>query len=252
MVEPISVVIITYNEARRLEPCLRSVAFAAEIVVVDSGSNDSTQELATRYGARVITQPWLGYGAQKQFAVDQSRHDWVLCVDADERVSDELRANIERAMQHPTARAYQMPRRNRFLGRWLAHGEGYPDFNLRLFDRRVARWSPDAIHEHVLTPEPVATLHGDLLHESQETLAQYLDKQNRYTTLQAQRLLEQGADISVARMVMSPLVRFVKFYIVRQGFRDGVPGLVHIAIGCWNSFIKYAKLRELRQERSQL
>lgn len=247
MAEPVSVVIITYNEALRLAPCLQSVAFASEIVVVDSGSTDDTPALASQHGARVVHQPWLGYGAQKQFAVDQARHDWVLCLDADERVSDELRAAIQAVLAQPALSAYRMPRRNRFLGRWLAHGEGYPDYNLRLFDRRVARWTTDTVHEHVMTPQPVGTLHGDLLHESQESLEQYLAKQNRYTTLQAQRLFERGATSSVWRMVASPLLRFIKFYVVRQGFRDGVPGLVHIAIGCWNSFIKYAKLRELQR-----
>lgn len=247
MAEPVSVVIITYNEAPRLAPCLQSVAFASEIVVVDSGSTDDTPALASQHGARVLHQPWLGYGAQKQFAVDHARHDWVLCLDADERVSDELRAAIQEALAQPAFHAYQMPRRNRFLGRWLAHGEGYPDYNLRLFDRRVARWTTDTVHEHVVSPQPVGTLHGDLLHESQESLEQYLAKQNRYTTLQAQRLFERGAPSSVLRMVASPLLRFVKFYVLRQGFRDGVPGLVHIAIGCWNSFIKYAKLRELQR-----
>ena len=133
---PFSVVIITLNAAQQLEACLQSAAFADEIVVVDSGSSDATAEIALKYGARVIVQPWLGFGRQKQFAVSQASHDWVLCLDADERVSDELRASIIATLRQPGFTAYQMPRCNRFMGRWLRHGEGYPDWSLRLFERR--------------------------------------------------------------------------------------------------------------------
>ena len=135
-----------------------------------------------------------------------------------------------------------MPRCNRFMGRYLRHGEGYPDWNLRLFDRRRARWSEDPVHENVLTSEKVGRLHGDLLHESAETLHSYLEKQNRYTSLQAEALYRKGVRPSVVKLILSPLVRFLKFYVIRLGFLDGVPGLVHIAIGCFNTFAKNAKL----------
>jgi len=251
MALPLSVVIITRNEAARLSACLESVAFAGEILVVDSGSTDETVAIAQQHSARVVHQPWLGFGPQKQFAVQQASHDWVLCIDADERVSETLRNNIEATMQSPTQHVYRMPRCNRFLGRWLRFGEGYPDFNIRLFHRAHAQWSDDVVHEHVITRDSVGTLSGDLLHESQETIARYLEKQNGYTTLQAERLAAAGAYPSRTQLVLSPLVRFIKFYIVRQGFRDGVPGLVHIAMGCFNSFIKYAKLLELRRSDKQ-
>ncbi len=239
---PLSAVVITRNAARELAACLESVAFAEEILVVDSGSSDDTVGIARRYGARVLHQDWLGYGPQKRFAVEQARYDWVLCLDADERVSDTLRESIRRELQAPRFRAYAMPRRNRFLGRWLRHGEGYPDLSLRLFDRRHANWSEDLIHEKVLTDGPVGRLEGDLLHESEQGLAAYLAKQNRYTSLQADQLYAAGVRASLGRLVLSPLLRFVKFYFLRLGFLDGVPGLVHIAIGCFNSFVKYAKL----------
>ena len=148
---PLSVVIIALNAASQIEACLKSAAFADEIVVVDSGSRDDTREIALKYGARVLHQDWLGFGRQKQFAVEQASHDWVLCLDADERVSDPLRASIVETLQAPRFRAYRMPRCNRFMGRWLRHGEGYPDWSLRLFDRRVANWSEDEVHEKVLT-----------------------------------------------------------------------------------------------------
>ncbi|MGE5027478.1 MAG: glycosyltransferase family 2 protein, partial [Betaproteobacteria bacterium] len=231
---PLSVVIIALNAAGQIEACLQSAVFAEEIVVVDSGSRDETRDIALKYGARVVQQDWLGFGLQKQFAVGQASHDWVLCLDADERVSEALRASLAIELAAPQFHAYRMPRCNRFMGRWLRHGEGYPDWSLRLFDRRYARWSEDAVHEKVLTDAPVGSLGGDLLHESQETLAGYLDKQNRYTSLQAETLLRRGRRATAGLLVGSPLLRFLKFYFFRLGFLDGMPGLVHILIGCFN------------------
>src|SRR5665647_1529785 len=181
--QPLSVVIITRNAATRLTACLESVSFADETLLVDSGSDDGTAELAAQRGARVVQKEWLGFGRQKQFAVQSARHDWVLCLDADERVSEALRASILAVLAAPAAQAYAMPRCNRFMGRWLRHGEGYPDWSLRLFDRRHARWSDDPVHEKVLADAPAARLEGDLLHDTAETLAGYLDKQNRYTSM---------------------------------------------------------------------
>jgi glycosyltransferase involved in cell wall biosynthesis len=248
----LSLVVITRDAGTQLADCLASAAFAAEALVVDSGSRDDTVEIARRSGARVIAHEWLGFGPQKNFAVAQATHDWVLCLDADEQVSPELARAIRDALQAPRHPAYAMARRNRFLGRWLAHGEGYPDWNLRLFDRRHARWSSDAVHEHVLSDAGVGRLGGDLLHASAESLDAYLAKQNGYTTLQAVAMHARGERFSVARLVFSPLFRFLRFYLLRAGFLDGTAGLVHIAIGSFNSFCKYAKLRALEQaERRQ-
>lgn len=244
---PLSAVLITRNAAAQLEPCLASLGFADEILVVDSGSTDASCEIAARHGARVLQQDWLGYGRQKRFAVTIARHDWVLCVDADERVSPELAASITAALAHPASTVYRMPRRNRFLGRWLRHGEGYPDWSPRLFDRRSAQWSEDTVHEKVLYAATPGVLQGDLLHESADTLESYMDKQNRYTTLAAQQLHDAGRDAGIAQLLLSPLARFVKFYLFRLGFLDGIAGLVHISIGCMNSYMKYAKLIELRR-----
>ena len=250
--QPLSVAIITLNAASQLEACLQSARFADEIVVVDSGSTDGTQALAERHGARVIQQDWLGFGPQKQFAVEAASHDWVLCLDADERVSPELRASLENTLKAPCTAAFRFARCNRFLGRYLKHGEGYPDWSLRLFDRRQARWSDDAVHEKVVSNGPIGTLQGDLLHDSAETLAAYLTKQNRYTTLAADMALQAGKRASFGRIAFSPIVRFIKFYLLRQGFRDGLPGLIHIAIGCMNSFVKYAKMLERQKSDAAL
>lgn len=257
--QPLSVAIITLNAASQLEACLQSVRFADEIVVVDSGSTDGTIELAERYGARVIQQDWLGFGPQKQFAVEAAANDWVLCLDADERVTPALQLAIENALHNPSlpvvapmVGAYRFPRCNRFLGRYLKHGEGYPDRSLRLFDRRQARWSADAVHEKVEARCAVADLSADLLHDSAESLASYLGKQNRYTSLAAEMALAAGKRASAGRLLFSPLIRFIKFYFIRQGFRDGLPGLIHILIGCFNSFCKYAKMLERQKSDAAL
>ncbi len=247
--QPLSVVIITRNAASQLAACLASASFADEIVVVDSGSADGTAELAAARGARVMQKEWLGYGRQKQFAVDAAHNDWVLCLDADECVSESLRASIQAALAAPAAPAYAMPRCNCFMGHWLKHGEGYPDWSLRLFDRRRARWSDDAVHEKVLADAPAGRLSGDLLHESAESLSAYLDKQNRYTSTQAETLFKAGRRAGVMQLLLSPLLRFIKFYFLRLGFLDGVAGLIHIVIGCCNSFHKYAKLMALQRKR---
>ena len=243
---PLSAVIIAKNAARQLPECLESLAFCDEILVVDSGSTDGSVELARARGARMIEAEWRGFGPQKRYAVEQAAHDWVLCVDADERVTPELRSAIERALAAPANAAYRFPRCNRFLGRYLKHGEGYPDWSLRLFDRRQARWSDDAVHEKVLTDAAVGTLTGDLLHDSAETLDAYLAKQNRYTTLAAQQAFDAGRRANALQLLLSPLLRFVKFYFFRLGFLDGAPGLAHILIGCANSFAKYAKMLDLK------
>jgi glycosyltransferase involved in cell wall biosynthesis len=244
---PLSAVIITRNASRVLPACLDSVAFADEVLVVDSGSSDDTREVAAAHGARVIPREWLGFGRQKQFAVEQAAHDWVLCVDSDERVSPELAASIQAALAAPASPVYRMARRNRFLGRWLAHGEGYPDWSPRLFNRLEARWSDDLVHEKVLYAVTPGTLRGDLMHDSFDTIGNYLERQNRYTTLAARQAYEQGRSAGLAHLVLSPVVRFLKFYVLRLGFLDGVPGLLHVSIGCMNSYVKYAKLIELRE-----
>ena len=248
---PLSAVLITRNAASQLVACLDSLSFCTEILVVDSGSSDATLTIARDRGARVVEAEWRGFGAQKDYAVGQASHDWVLCIDADERVSGELRAAILEVLRQPHHGAYRFPRRNRFLGRYLRHGEGYPDWSLRLFDRRRARWSDDPVHEKVLAACSVGSIKGDLLHDSAETLHRYLEKQNRYTTLAAEQAQLAGRRAHLGHLLLSPLARFVKFYLLRLGFLDGLPGLVHILIGCGNSCVKYAKMLDLQQRAKQ-
>ena len=243
---PVTVAIIALDAAAHIEPLLESVPFADEVLVVDSGSRDATCEIAQRHGARVEVREWAGFGRQKQHAVSIARNDWVLCLDVDERVSPRLARSIVLAMAEPRYNAWRMARRNRFLGRWLSHGEGYPDWTVRLFHRAHASWSSDDVHEAVLTTTEVGTLEGDLMHDSAEDIGTYMTKQNRYSTLHAEALFRQGVRAGYWRLLTSPLARFIKFYILRRGFLDGGPGFAHIVVGCTNSFQKYLKLLELQ------
>jgi hypothetical protein len=244
---PLSLIVITRDAAHELAACIASAPFVAETVVVDSGSRDDTVGIARRAGARVIEHAFEGYGPQKNFAVAQAAHDWVLCLDADERVTPPLADAIRGlfASGAPPAAGYAIARRNRFLGRWLAHGEGYPDWIVRLFDRRRARWSSDPVHEKVAVDGPVARLPGDLMHASAESIDTYIAKQNRYTTMQAEAMHASGETASALRLATSPAARFFRFYVVKLGFLDGAAGFAHIAIGAFASFLKYAKLRAL-------
>ena len=245
---PLTVAIIALDAASQIGPCLASVEeFAGEILVVDSGSTDETAAIARRHGARVVHNEWPGFGRQKQFAVQSAANDWVLCLDVDERVTERLAAAIRAALGSRAYKAYRLARRNRFLGVWLAHGEGYPDWSLRLFHRAHASWSNDEVHEAVLTTAQVGRLDGDLLHDSAEDIATYMAKQNRYTTLHAEALFKQGVRASAWRLFVNPLVRFVKFYVVKLGFLDGGAGFAHVVIGCNNTFHKYLKLLELQK-----
>lgn len=249
---PLSVVIITLDEVRQLPSCIESVrGLADEILVVDSGSTDGTQKMAREAGARVVEEPWRGFGQQKQFAVEHASHNWVLCLDSDERVTPELRDSIQSALSRPHGLAgFRFARCNKFMGSYLRYGEGYPDWSLRLFDRRLGRWSEDAVHEKVILDGPSEQLKGDLLHDSAESLHRYVEKQNYYSTLAAEQAARSGKRASAVALVLSPLARFLKFYVFRRGFVDGVPGLVHILVGCFASFMKHAKLMAARDVQS--
>ena len=244
---PITAVIITLNEEDKINDCLSSVRFCDEVIIVDSGSNDRTEEIAREHNATFLFQSWLGYGPQKQFAVEQASNNWVLCLDADEVISPELYHSIvETDFESADYAGYKMPRRNHFMGRALLYGEGYPDMSLRIFNIKHGSWSEDEVHECVEVTGSIGTLKGDILHYSEESITTYLSKQNRYTELQARALFRRKKFTTPIRCVASPLARFIKYYFLRLGFLDGLPGFVHINISCFNAFCKYAKLLELQ------
>ena len=244
---PLTVAVIALNAEAQIGELIASVDFADEVLVVDSGSTDATVAVAEAHGAHVLHRDWLGFGRQKQLAVTSAANDWVLCLDVDERVTPRLAQSIREALAGGRYHAWRMARRNRFLGVWLAHGEGYPDWSLRLFHRAHASWSNDEVHEAVLTTAEVGRLEGDLLHDSAESVATYMAKQNRYATLHAEALFRQGVRAGYAKLFVNPLVRFIKFYFLKRGFLDGGPGFAHVVIGCNNTFQKYLKLIELQK-----
>jgi glycosyltransferase involved in cell wall biosynthesis len=224
----LSACIITFNEAERIQACLRSVAFCDEIVVVDSHSSDDTRERAAALGARVIERDWPGYRSQKQFAVDSARHDWVLCLDADEVVSRELRDEIIalRAQGFPEAAGWSIPRITDYFGRYLRHGNAYPDRLVRLFDRRRGGWVGYEIHENTRVTGPVRRLRGRLEHYSYRSLSDHQNRMQRYADLMAQALYDAGKRCGLGKVLLNPQWRFVRGYLLRLGFLDGWRGLV--------------------------
>ncbi len=244
----ISVVIITLNASQTLESCLQSCQQFTEIIVLDSGSTDNTINIAKQYGAKVHQHNWLGFGRQKQLAVSLASNDWVLCLDADEWLSQSLQDELK-TLDNPTQAntVFALPRCNRFMGKFLRHGEGYPDWCIRLFNKKQARWSNDSVHEIVEHSGKVIKLKHKLMHESGEKISHYLEKQNRYTDLQAEILFKKGKKVSSYSAISSAVFRFIKFYLIKRGFLDGLPGLIHILIGCGNSLFKYIKLMELQR-----
>jgi len=251
MTIPVSAVVITLNEEGNIQRCLESLGFCAERLVVDSGSRDQTVTIARRLGARVIHQEWLGFGRQKQFSVTQAAHDWVLCLDADEWLSDELADSIKTLFDNPPGkRIYKFARRDYFLGRWLGHG-GYPEYSPRLFNRNHARWSDDMVHETVITEETAGICAGDLMHYTSDSLGHTIAKRTRYGDMQVIDMFERGVRPSIFKLVFSPVMRFLKLYVLRQGFRDGVPGFVLAAISSFFCFYKYAMLFELEHKSGQ-
>ena len=227
---PISACIITLNEADRIEACLDSLAFCDEIVVVDSGSSDATCDLASAKGARVLVREFTGYRSQKQFAVDAARCDWVLCLDADERVTPALRAAIESVRDGGFAAAagYRFARATEYFGAFLRHGNAYPDRVMRLFDRRRGGWRGDReIHEHASVDGAVTTLSGDLEHHAYRSLSDQLGRLDRYARLMAEHQHARGRRAHLWNIVLNPFWRFVRGYLLRLGFFDGWRGLVY-------------------------
>jgi glycosyltransferase involved in cell wall biosynthesis len=246
---PLSACIIAMDEEDRIGDCLASVAFCDEVVVVDSHSQDRTREVAAARGARVIERDWPGHVAQKEFAIRAARHDWVLCVDADERVTPELAREIEalRDAGFPGRAGWRFPRLSRYLGAWVRRGTWYPDHQLRLFDRRRGRWTGHNPHDRVELEGEVGTLAGHLEHHPYRTLAEHLETIDRYTTTMAEGLLARGRRASVLDLVLRPPVRFLRFYVLRGGFLLGWRGLLLAYLAAHYVRLKYAKLLVLER-----
>jgi glycosyltransferase involved in cell wall biosynthesis len=243
----LSVCVMAMNEEAKIGDCLRSVDFADEWVVVDSHSTDRTREIAAALGARVIERDWPGWIAQNNFAVEQATRDWVLAIDADERVSPELRASILRAIERPGDMVgFTMPRVTCYMGRWIRHGGWYPDRKIRLFRRGRGRFEGVDPHPRGRVDGPVADLDGDLLHYSYDDLADHLRTIDRFTGVAARAKEAAGVRARVSDLTLRPFGKFLRMYVLKQGFRDGLPGFVVAITGAFYVFMKYAKLWEIR------
>jgi len=244
----ISAAIITLNEESNIKAACESVAWADEIVVVDSGSTDATREIAESCGARVITNPWPGFGAQKQFAVEQAQHEWIFSLDADERVSDELRKSID-ALRGKTdlADGYQIARRTYYQGRWIRGGGWYPDRQLRLFKKGKGRWKQRHVHESV-TMDPgarVERLPGDLLHYTMQNAAHHHRMiGERYAPLAARQMFEEGRRTSVLGVASAGPAAFIRSLILKGGLRDGFAGFTIASFAAHHAFLKHLMLWE--------
>jgi glycosyltransferase involved in cell wall biosynthesis len=247
----LSVTIVAWNEEERLRACLESVTWSDEIVVIDGESTDKTVALAREFTERVWVRPWPGFAAQKNFALEQAAGDWVLALDADERVTPELRARItgilaDDAAGRPVADGYHVPRRNIFWGVWVRHGGLYPDHQLRFFRRRAGRFVSDAVHESVRVEGQVETLGEPLLHHSYRSLEDFVQRSNRYSTLAAGEWIRRGKRAGLAGLIFRPLGRFLSMDLIQRGFLDGWRGFVLAVLYADYVFLRMAKAWEAR------
>ncbi len=247
--EPLSVVVTTFNNADTLDACLRSVAWAEEIVVLDSGSTDATATIAVHHGARVVVQPFAGYSAQKQAAIDLAVHRWVLLLDSDERVEAGADAVLRQALDSPQCAGYELWRREWLFWRWQA-ARSRRNHYVRLFDRTRAHMSGHAVHESVLVDGPVGVLDVVLDHFGERDIAGRVAKANRYSSLQVADLQRAGTRGVRWRMVLYPMVAFARYYFWRGHWRAGWAGFIAARVHAFYAFLKYAKLYEARRHDS--
>jgi glycosyltransferase involved in cell wall biosynthesis len=242
----LTVTVITLNESANLEAALESVKWADEILVVDSHSTDDTVAIARRFTDRVIARDWPGYIAQKNFAASEARHDWILSLDADERVTPELAAEIRALLAgDPACAGYRVPRLSWYLGRWIRGTDWYPDYQLRLYDRRLARWTGRYVHESVAADGAVGRLKADLLHYTYRDVSHHLQTIDRYTSLWARQAYEDGRRARLRHLLLSPPAAFLRNYIARGGFRIGSAGLIVSLLNSYYVLLKHVKLWEL-------
>jgi glycosyltransferase involved in cell wall biosynthesis len=246
-VQPLTACIIAFNEEANLPDCLASVAFCAEVIVVDSHSSDRTREIAAEHGARVIERDWPGHIEQKNFAIDQATTEWVLCLDCDERVTPELQGEIERVLAAPEHDGYEVARRNVYLGRWIRRGGWYPDAKLRLFRRARGRWGGINPHDHVRLdpPGPAPRLKGDLVHHTYGSIADHLKTIDYFSTIAAGEKLARGQRGVTLQLLLAGPFKFFNMFVLKLGFLDGWRGVIVASLGAYYVFLRYAKLWEL-------
>ncbi|MBS1561981.1 MAG: glycosyltransferase family 2 protein [Bacteroidetes bacterium] len=246
----VSTVIIAYNEADRIEATLLSLSWCDDIVVVDSGSTDGTQTIAERYNARVLSHPFTGYGKQKQYACTHARNKWILSIDADEVLSEDLQEEIQRAATQGDHAAYRIPRRFRFLGRTFKHGRSSVDHPIRLFNSDLAGFDSSIVHESVVVNGPIASLRAEMLHDSYRDLHHYFEKFNEYTSKAAQQMKADETRRSLLLTVLSLPLYFFKHYIIGGHILNGREGLIWSLFSSWYPIVKVAKATLLTKSKT--
>jgi glycosyltransferase involved in cell wall biosynthesis len=245
--QAISATLITYNEENNITQALKSLSWADEILVVDSGSSDATVEICRSFNSKIIHRDWTGYVDQKNFAAEKAQNDWIFSLDADERVSTELIREIEKRNRSGfSSPGYKIPRVAYFMGRWIRHGSWYPDYQLRLFDRRAGRWEGGRVHESVRMSGNPAFLSGEILHYTYRNISEYLGRLETYSGLAALDYEQGGKRATLPGLIFNPFAVFLKSYLLKRGFLDGTPGFMVAAMGGISVFFKYAKLYELQ------
>lgn len=245
---PLSVVIITKNEEVNISRALKSVSWAGDILVLDSGSQDRTCEIAKTLGARVFSEEWKGFGPQKRRGVELAKYDWILSIDADEEVSEDLFREIQ--VEWSTLNletGYRLPRKSFHLGRWILHGGWCPDYQLRLFNRKFSNWNENRIHEKVIATK-TAEFKAPILHYVFKSKAHQVETNNRYSTLQAEEYFKQGGRFSFFKLLTKPLVKFIECYFLKFGILDGLPGFVIAVSAGYSVFIRWVKIWELQND----
>lgn len=245
---PISLVIITLNEERQIKRCIKSASFCDDILVVDSFSYDRTKEQAESVGARVIQEKWRGFGLQKEFAAQQAKNDWILSLDADEALSSELVTEILSLFPvlDPEA-GYLIPRKSFHLGRWIHHGGWYPDYQLRLYNRKYSSWDRSPIHEKINSKKKFK-LNFPIMHWVFDDLSDQVMTNNRYSSLQADQLYNKGRKFGInsfINLLTKPISKFIETYFWKRGFLDGMPGFIISVSASYSVFLKWSKLWEL-------
>lgn len=244
---PISVVIVTKNEEGNIEDALKSVADADEIIVVDSFSTDRTVEICRKYTEKVYRHQWQGFARQKQTAVDYTKGPWVMILDADERVSPELKAEIVQKIAEGCHNGFYLPRENYFLNRWIRHSGWWPDSTLRLFRKESGKLEPREVHEKVVVSGSTGYLTNPLKHYTYRSISDFVERMQRYSTLAAREIIKKSGRAGVLSLTLRPPATFIKMYFLRRGFLDGMHGLVLALLYSCYTFLKYAKTWEARK-----
>ena len=243
---PASAIIITLNEEKHLTTCLQSLSFCADIIIVDSGSIDKTTQIAKQYTEHVISHPFETYSKQKEFANSLSKHDWILSIDADEAVPNDLAEEIRCLFSDPHIlaqyNAFFIPRKTFYLNQWMRHGGWYPNYLIRLFKRSSGYWSDDTVHERWESKGPTHKLNHPIHHYSFDDISDHANRNNHYTSLAAEKLCTKN--ISSYQLITKPIIKFFEMYLLKKGCLDGVRGLVIAVMSSYAVFLKWAKVLE--------